>query len=180
VRALDLSDLTKKLVRKAGEWAVPVALREDLAQGALVALAQGAGAWDPVEDPSGWRFVVKAMSLAWGAEKKRRARRRTDSDTDAVEQAPPSSDRGPARLVIDGERAKWATERLLAAFERSPLTLAVVRLCLEEGELTPATLAARLDEPLERIYDCKRRIAKEVKQLQEAWQRREQKGGASE
>ena len=174
VAALPIGALTQKLVKKARKWGVGAQAAEDLANEAfLVLIRDGAASWDHVKDPKGWVFLLRAMEDHWSMEKKRKKRRRTDSDTEAVEDAPPSSDRGALGAVIERDTAMWAQERLLAGLAGSPLALKIVRLCMEDGKLASGEIAERLGEPVERVDEAQRRIKAEAELVVEAAKRRE-------
>ncbi len=176
VRALPIADLTRDLLKKARGWGIPEATAEELINGALLELvAHGAEKWDHVEDPKAWVFLIRAVEDAWSADKKRRRRRRTDLNTEAVEEAPPDSDPSPAGSALDRDEATRARDLLLERLEGSPLALRVVRLCMEEGEMTPAEIARRTGEPVTRIYEAQRRISQEVEKIVAIVRRRDER-----
>jgi DNA-directed RNA polymerase specialized sigma24 family protein len=133
-----------------------------------------------MKDPNAWVYLIRAMEDAWSAEKKRKGRRRTDANTELVEESAPPSDRGPVRSTLDREGAQLARDELLARLEGSPLALKVVRLCIEEGEMTPAEIAERLGEKVTRIYECQRRISQEVDRIVTATRRKDEREDGGE
>ena len=121
VRALPVTVLRRKLLGMARTRGASEAVAEDLVQGAFTKLwARGAGAWDPAEDPEALRFLADAMKSARKSEAKKRGRRRTDLDTEKVEESPPSSGRGVVGTLLDREDAARAREELLRRLAVSP------------------------------------------------------------
>ncbi len=177
VRALPVAALTRKLMKKAMSWRLSETTAEDLVSRAFVRLVtRGEADWDHEKHPSAWVYLIQAMEDEWAIDKKRRKRRRTDLDTEAVEESPPSSNKSAEASAMDREGAAWARDRLLVGLEGSPLALSIVRLCIEEGEMTPAELAERLGEKVTRIYEAQRRIQEEIDRVLRASRLREARG----
>jgi len=174
VRALPVEEVSRWLAKKAFHLGVPASAIEDLVQAAFLALVKkGAEKWEPAKDPKAQVFLVRAMEDALSAQRKKRQRQRTDLDTEAVEEAPPSSDPGPARAAMDNEEATWARARLLEGLAGSPLATQIVRLCMAEGELKPATLAERLGVQVRQVYTAQERIAEEMAKISVLARRRD-------
>jgi DNA-directed RNA polymerase specialized sigma24 family protein len=127
----------------------------------------GEGDWDP-STQTAKSYLIQAMDHAWAAEKQARKRRRTDLDTEAVEEAAPVSDPTGEQGFLDREAATRARDQLLARLEGSPLAQRVVRLCMEEGEMTSGEIAERLGEKVSRVYEAQRRIKTEIDRLRAA------------
>jgi DNA-directed RNA polymerase specialized sigma24 family protein len=168
LRALPLKKLRAQLILKAARSGASEAVAEDLAQGALLKLwTDGADKWDYERDPTAYLFLIDEMRERRKSELKKKSTRWTTFDTEAAEAAPPSSDRGAVRSLLDREEATRAREELLRRLAVSPLTLRVAELCIAHGALTAAEVAERLEVDVKRIYDCQRRISREVKSIEE-------------
>jgi len=168
VRALPLVQLQKRLLKKAAFWGVDQHTAEDAVQRAILLLVRdGATKWKHEADPTAYRFLRKRMKRAFEAKWEREEAQRTDLDTNAVEESPPSSDAGPRRIVIEREDATKQREELLQRLSDNPLAVKVVELCMREGELFPREIAAALDEPVARVYECNRRIGTEIERMVE-------------
>jgi DNA-directed RNA polymerase specialized sigma24 family protein len=170
IQALALEELVQRLVRMAYRWGGSEATAEDLASIALVALSRPPQEppppqWDYAGDPTAWIFTIQRMEDSWSAEKKRRKRRRTDLDTEAVEEAPPSSDRGPLRLVLAHEEALLAREKVLSRLANAPLALEVAQLCMAEYGMTPRKIAKLKGWDVERVYEAMRKIREVLEDL---------------
>jgi len=166
VRALPLAELHDRLVKKALKSGLPEELAEDLVQRAFrILITDGAAKWDHLKDPDAYIFLLKRMKRAYRADRDKADRRRTDLDTEGVEESPPSSDRSPQRLVIAKERVTRALGELLRRLADNPLAVKVVKLCAAEGKLKPSEIASRLEENVSRIYDCQARIRDEARAI---------------
>ncbi len=166
VCALPINDIRRRLLKTARGWGASEAVAEDLAQGAILTLfTDGAEDWDPAKDPGAFFFLYDAMKERRKEDAKKRARRRTDLDTERVEESPPSSKRGPVATLLDREEAARARDELLRGLAACPLPLRVAQLCVKEGEMTPAEIAERLGVDVKRIYEAQRRIHQEVERI---------------
>ncbi len=168
VRLLPITELLRRLIVSARRRGASAELAQDLAQTALARLWswKGGERWDPVGDPDAYLFLLDAMRQARKMEAKKTKRRRTDLDTGLVEESPPSSDRGPARLAEERQRAERGRDELLRRVASSPLTRQVAELCIREGALKPAQVAVRLGVDVSRIYECQRRIRDAVDDIE--------------
>jgi DNA-directed RNA polymerase specialized sigma24 family protein len=174
VQALPWLDLRKRLLKRSAFLGIPSAEAEDLIHAGLLKLLNvGAGTWNHERDPDGFAFLLRAMDDRWGDAKKRRARRRTDLDSDKVDQEPPSSDRGAEPMMLARERATEARAELLRRLEGSPLTCKVAELYMAEGVLKPGEVAARLGQDVKVIYVCAREIRDAVKRIHESTRKAE-------
>jgi DNA-directed RNA polymerase specialized sigma24 family protein len=174
VRALPLRQIGAYLVAKLRYRGVSAARAEDLVQLAFERLiAVGADSWDPVADPEAKAFLLREIGDIKSKERKRAERRRTDLDSDAVEQAPPSSDRGPERLVVDRDRAEWAQRELLRRLEAWPVAREIALICIEEGKRTPAEVAPRLGLDMETVYEAYRILHEQVREVSSLERRNE-------
>ncbi len=166
VRALPLGKLRERLIAYACVRGA-VTQAEDLANSAIVRLfTHGERDWDHVKDPTARFFLRDRLRADRNGEAKKASRQRTDADTVAVEEAPPSSDPRPDRTLLDRERAAWACDELLRRVADSPLSVRIVKLCMETGALEPREAAERLGEDIVRVYRCQRYIKAAVLAIQ--------------
>jgi DNA-directed RNA polymerase specialized sigma24 family protein len=168
VAKLDLAKLAMDLTLAARRLGAP-ASAQDLAQGAILRLIESDGVgWNHEQDPTGWKYLVHAVDEARKNESKKRVRRRTDVNSDVVDEAPPSSDRGPERQAATREEREWAMGELVRRLEGSELALAIVKLNRERGRLTPRELGEILGVDVRRIYTAHERILAEMARIEEA------------
>ncbi len=167
VRALPLAHLRKRLIEKAGTtWGVKEEDALQLANDAVLTLIKkGAEKWDAEADPTAWNFLLRQVNEARKRDAKKAFRRRTELDTEAVEESPPSSDQSPRTLAIHREEATRARDELLRRLADNELAVRVVRLCIAEGAQKPGEIAEHLGEDLDRIYKCQERIRREIKRM---------------
>jgi DNA-directed RNA polymerase specialized sigma24 family protein len=168
VRALPLAQIQVKLMA----WAMKTRgmakdVAQDVFQMAFIKLAQARPEkWDHEKDPEAYRFLVRKMKAIRKAQREREVARRTDLDTDGVEESPPSSDRGPARAAIRKEAAAQAKNELLREVAGSPLAVRIIETVSVEGALKPAELAERLGEPIKDVYWALRRISRAQERIE--------------
>jgi hypothetical protein len=168
-RALPLASLYRDLAKNGVRLGLNQAEVHDAIQHAFERLMNtGAETWDYGADPTASVYLSERMQN-WGKNERRRAtRRRTDADTEKVEETPPSSGNDVQRMLVRREHARRARAMLLERLANNELACWVVRLCIERGQLEPAACAAELGEPVERIYRCMRRIKREAQAVARA------------
>jgi DNA-directed RNA polymerase specialized sigma24 family protein len=168
VRALPLLRLRKELLEKAGFWGMKQDAAEDAVQTAVIRLIKkGQTEWDHVADPEAWRFLLKATNEARKNARRKVLRRRTDLDTEAVEEAPPSSDAGSRTVLLHREHAAEGRKDLLARIRENPVAVQVVEVCMREGDLRAGEIAEHLGIDVQRVYKAKERIAEVLRQMVE-------------
>jgi RNA polymerase sigma factor (sigma-70 family) len=171
LRALDWGRLAERLVdfalkEGAGHEA------EDLANHAIARLIQDRGAsWDPESDPTGLYYLMGVLKDRLKGqrrtEKRRQEKRPTVVDSDVVDETAPESDRTAERTMIETESIRRKLARLRERLTDYPLTLAMVDLCVAEGRLSPAEIAARLGVDVKRVYRAEEQLLRNVRRLRE-------------
>jgi hypothetical protein len=80
---------------------------------------------------------------------------------------PRSSDPGVEGGVIADEAVTRNLRRLRASLRDAPVTLALLELCVREGQLDPSVCAERLGFDVKQIYTAEAQLRRHVKRLRE-------------
>ncbi len=169
MRRLDWQRLTKRLAVKASKLGAGQAAG-DVAQDAIARMVKLGGAgWDPRADPTALRFLVRKVSRRLDAMRELEERRQqllpTVTDSEKVDETPPESDRGAQGELVSGEAAMRNLERLRTSLAKFPLTLALLELCVREGQLDPRVVAEKLGVPVQEVYTAEAQLKRHVGKL---------------
>jgi hypothetical protein len=161
----DWDRLGRELEAVAARLGASAADGEELAAEIITrACAEGSKARAETDLDALSKLLGSQLSNLHRTQRRKRARRKTDLNTDRVEAAPPSSDRNPERRLLDRDRALRYLGRLKKRLANTRLPLRILAI-YEGGILGADQLIEATGEKPDAVYHARRVILEAVRAL---------------